>query len=289
MPTTTSEIRVAFRGEGGGAGELTWGQMRVWRKTRLTGRTMNLVVFMRMPGTPLAEMVNLLRFLVGRNPALRTRLEFGAGRTGADHPRQVVAESGDVPLQIFDIPDDATDAEVFEEADAVRARYERTWFDYEHEFPVRMGVIRRAGVVGYMVVAYSHVMIDGAGILAMVDDLAHLDKATGMSTAAAPGFSPLALAETQGSATGRRQTDKCLRYWAGPVLTESVADSKRFRSAGRNPRATWMPPPAPSSSRRPAPSGVCAGSSPTGSPRPRPPPGSTSSGTCTPRSPPSSA
>lgn len=218
MPTTTSEIRVAFRGGGGGTGELTWGQMRVWRTSRLTGRTMNLAVFMRMPaGTPLSEMADLLRFLVVRHPALRTRLEFGAGRTGADHPRQVVAESGDVPLEILDIHDDATDAEVFAEADVLRARYERTWFDYEHDFPVRMGVIRRAGSVAYMVVGYSHVMIDGAGILAMVADLPNLDKATGEATAAAPDFSPLSLAETQGSETGKRQTDKCLRYWAGQI------------------------------------------------------------------------
>ena len=84
MPITkTSELRVAFQGDGGGTGELTWGQMRVWRKARDTGRTMNLVVFMRMPpGTPLSEMIDLLRFLVVRHPALRTRLEFGPGPTG---------------------------------------------------------------------------------------------------------------------------------------------------------------------------------------------------------------
>lgn len=231
MPiTTTSELRVAFQGTGGGSGELTWGQMRVWRKTRATGRTMNLVVFMRMSGVPLSEMIDLLRFLVVRNAALRTRLELGPGRTGPEHPRQAVAESGDVPLQIFDVPGDATDAEVFDAAEVVRAQYERTWFDYEREFPVRMGVIRRAGTVAYMIVGYSHVMLDGAGILAMVADLRNLDKATGEATAPPPPFSALELAATQGSATGLRQAGKCLRYWASQI--ERLSDWQAAEPAG---------------------------------------------------------
>src|SRR5262249_39654820 len=126
MAVTVTEIPVDFRGESAGTAELTWGQTGVWRTARQTGRTMNLVTAVPLAeGTPLEEMVAVLRFVVSRHPALRTRLRFPGG-----HPWQVVAESGEVPLQIADIGDGDDPAAVAEE---LRARYELTWFDYENE------------------------------------------------------------------------------------------------------------------------------------------------------------
>jgi hypothetical protein len=102
-------------------------------------------------------------------------------------------------------------------AEELRSRYELTWFDYEHEFPVRMGVIRQSGVLRAMVVGYSHVMIDGAGLAALVHELEHLDRTTGKVTPPVCGLDPLALARAQYSPTGRRQTTRCLRYWEAQV------------------------------------------------------------------------
>jgi hypothetical protein len=210
MTVTNSEIPVDFHGTGAGTAELTWGQLQIWRTARETGRTMNLVMAMPLPeDTTLAEMVTVLRFVLGDHPALRTRLRFTDGPSGPRHPWQVVAESGEIPLQVLDIG--AEDPAVV--AEELRSRYELALFDYEHEFPVRMGVIRQSGVLRAMVVGYSHVMIDGAGLAALVRELAHLDRATGTVTPPVCGLDPLALARTQYSQAGRRQTTRCLRYW----------------------------------------------------------------------------
>jgi hypothetical protein len=160
---------------------------------------MNLVMVMPLPkGTTIEEMVESLRFVVSDHPALRTRLRYTAGPSGPRHPWQVIAESGKLPLQVLDIEDE--DPAVV--AEELRARYELTWFDYEHEFPVRMAVIRQAGVLRTMVVGYSHIMIDGAGLAVLVHELAHRDAKCGLD--------PLALARTQYSPAGRRQTTRCL-------------------------------------------------------------------------------
>jgi hypothetical protein len=173
LTITLSEIRVGFQGEGAGAGELTWGQMGIWRATLRNDRTINLAFPMPPPeGASVADVAGMLGFMVGRHPALRTRLRFTAGPSGDRHPRQVIAASGEVPLHIVDIGDDDDVATAAEE---LRLRYEHTWFDYENEFPVRMGVIRRRGVPVQLVFCYSHVMVDGSGLDLIHQDLAHLD------------------------------------------------------------------------------------------------------------------
>lgn len=215
MAITLSEIRVGFHGEGAGAGELTWGQMGIWRATLRNDRTINLAFPMPPPeGASVADLAAMLGFMVSRHPALRTRLRFTTGPSGDRHPQQVIAASGEVPLHIVDIGggDDAAAA-----AEELRSRYALTWFDYENEFPVRMGVIRQSGVPVRLVFCYSHVMVDGSGLDILFQDLKHLDRTTGEETAPAGGLSPLELARRQGSAAGRRQGERALRYWAAQL------------------------------------------------------------------------
>ncbi|HEV2342772.1 MAG TPA: condensation domain-containing protein [Actinocrinis sp.] len=215
MAVTLSEIPVDFRGEIAGVGELTWGQMGVWRRTRETGRTMNVVVIMPLPeSTALTTIVASVRFVVSRHPALRTRLRFVEEPFGQRRPQQVVAGAGHVPLQILDIDTDDDPAAV---AEQLRSRYELTWFDYEHEFPVRMGVVRCSGVLLRLVAGYSHVMTDGAGLEALARDFAHFDQGTGEATVPARVLDPLRLADVQNGPAGRRQNDKCMRYWAAQL------------------------------------------------------------------------
>jgi hypothetical protein len=209
---TVTEIRVAFHGQGSGVGQLTWGQMGIWRASQRNGKTMNLVWPLPLPaGTSLAEMAERLRFMVSRHPALRTRLRFVDGPTGERHPEQVIAESGEVPLHIVDIGDDDDPAAAAEE---LRSRYELTYFDYENEFPVRMGVIRQSGELAQLVVGYSHVMIDGGGLDALDQDLKRLDGNTGEAIAPPAGLNPLELARKQSSPAARRQSERAIKYWA---------------------------------------------------------------------------
>lgn len=215
MAITLSEIRVRFEGHGAGVGELTWGQSGILRTTQRTGRTMNVVVTMPLPdATALTEMTAVLRFLVSRHPALRTRLSYNDAPSGERRAQQIVAGSGEIPLYIADL-DDEDDAG--KAAEQMRSRFELEWFDYEREFPVRMGVVRRSGTLVHLVLGYSHVMVDGAGILALTRDLAGLDRATGQATAPPEGAGPLDIAAAQGSAAGRRQSERSIRYWAAQL------------------------------------------------------------------------
>jgi hypothetical protein len=115
-----------------------------------------------------------------------------------------------VPLEIVDVgPDDDADAV----AEELRSRYASVPFDYPLEWPVRMGVVRRDGVLTHVVLLYCHVAVDGFGIDAIVRDMANLDQATGEATAPVSGLTPLELAAKQRTPGGRRSSEKSLRYW----------------------------------------------------------------------------
>jgi Condensation domain len=215
LAITLSEIRVEFHGEGAGVGELTWGQMGIRRASLRNNRTINLAFPMPPPeGACLADVAGMLRFMVSRYPALRTRLRFTDEPSGDRHPQQVIAAAGEVPLHIVDIGGDDDPAAAAEE---LRWRYQHTWFDYENEFPVRMGVIRQSGELVRLVVCYSHVMVDGSGLDILHQELKHLDRITGEATGPAGGRSPLELAGWQGSAAGRRQSERAIKYWASQL------------------------------------------------------------------------
>ncbi|MFL6114495.1 MAG: condensation domain-containing protein [Catenulispora sp.] len=218
MAVTMGVIQVAFDADGAGAEELTWGQLGIWRRTRQTGRTMNIVLTLPLDdGTPLVELVGMLRFLVSRHPVLRTRLRFGVDPAGArQRPQQVVVASGEVPLHVVDVDGEGDDPAAA--AEELHSRYERDRFDYEHEFPVRMGVVQRWGKPAYLVIGYSHVLLDGAGIRALGRDVQHFDRAGGArGTATAPppeAPSVLEVARAQASPAGRRQSARAVRHWA---------------------------------------------------------------------------
>jgi hypothetical protein len=233
VAATLSEIRVAFEGDGAGSGELTWGQMGIWRTTQRTGRTMNIVMAMPLARwSSLTEMATMLRFMVSRHPALRTRLRFADGPTGPRHPRQVIAGSGEVPLHVVDIGDGDDPAAAAEE---LRSCYELTWFDYENEFPVRMGVIRQSGALAQMVLGCSHVMVDGNGLGVLFEDLERLDRRTGEAAGPPQGPRPLDLAGKQGSPAGRRQSERAIAHWAAQ-LGRLPAWRPADRACPREPR-----------------------------------------------------
>jgi hypothetical protein len=197
---------VAFEGDGAGAEELTWGQRDVWDLMRRTGRTMNIGGAVRAgDGETVERVAAVLRFLVGRHQALRTRLSLVDGGP----PRQVVSAAGEIALEVVDAGGE--DADVV--AERLRVRYQTTPFDPFAEWPVRMAVVCAGGTLTHVVVMYYHVVVDGFGIDAVVRDLARLDPATGLATAPAEGTQPLDVARQQRTPEALRQSDKSLRYW----------------------------------------------------------------------------
>ncbi|WP_432988992.1 condensation domain-containing protein [Dactylosporangium sp. CA-233914] len=180
---------------------MTWGQHEIWHTMRRTGRTLNIGGAVAVPpGATAEQYASMLAYLVGRHPALRTRFAFDER---GEPVRQVVDAAGEVHLEVVEGDTDA-------DAEALRSRYEFTPFDLAREHPVRWGVVGRGGALTHLVVQYSHLAVDGAGIEAIVRDLAH----HGAEHPPPPsGLSPLELAARQHSPAGRRQSEKALRYW----------------------------------------------------------------------------
>ncbi|WP_433061686.1 condensation domain-containing protein [Dactylosporangium sp. CS-033363] len=198
------DIVVAFEGEGSGIAELTWGQRDVWDLMRRTGRTMNIGgTVPAAPGETVEHLAALLRFIVGRHQALRTRLV----PTEGGPPRQEVHASGEIVLECVHAgPDAAVTAEV------LRVRYQTAHFEPFAEWPVRMGVVLDGQTPTHVVLMYYHVLVDGFGIDAIVRDLANFDG-QGDSGAPVQGVRPLELAAQQQEPAAIRQSEKALRHW----------------------------------------------------------------------------
>jgi hypothetical protein len=235
-------LLVPFAGDGAGAGELTWGQLAMWRAIREQHCSMGVGGPVALPpGTTVDDIVAGLRFVLGRHQSLRTRLMIDAD----GHASQVLSSEGEVAVEIIDIAEDEDPAAV---AAALRTRYHDREFDYEHEFPVRTGIIRQAGRLSHMVALYCHLAVDGAGADVLMADLANRDPVTGAATARVTAIQPLELARWQQSPAGQRQNEQALRYWARllravPARRFGESDDKRtprFWEARFTSRATYL-------------------------------------------------
>lgn len=222
-------LLVPFAGEGSGLEELTWGQWIAWRlmvdfgSMPMVGGAMHLE-----EGTTVDNIVHVLSFIVSRHQSLRTRIRVQPDGT----PMQLVADSGEVALEIVDTPEDEKPAEV---AEAVRLRFKNTHFDVTEDWPVRMAVILKDGVPDYFVAIYSHIAIDGYGFEALTGDLANLDRTTGEHLAPVSGPQPMEHARQQRTPAARKLSDVSIRYWEG-VLRNTPAQPFKGPYVEREPR-----------------------------------------------------
>jgi hypothetical protein len=222
-------VIIRFHGPGSDVEELTWSQRSIWDSMVAAGRSIAIGGMVAMPaGTTVDQVATILRFATSRHQSLRTRLTFESdGR-----PRQVVSESGEIALTVVDVPDAGDPAATAEE---IRARQELGTFDYVHEWPVWMSVVRHRGQVTHLVAMYSHLAVDGQGLAALVADLATMDPATGESAAPVEGVQPVDLARQQREPAAQRQSAAALRYWEGVLRS---IPPRRFRACHdrREPR-----------------------------------------------------
>jgi hypothetical protein len=201
----SQRLLVPFSGEGSGVEELTWGQWDVWRMMELSG-TPRMVggVTTLAEGTTVRQVRQLLSFIVSRHQSLRTRIQTGAD--GA--PKQVLASSGEVALEVADSAGDPAGA-----ARSIQDRFRAGPFDLASDWPVRIAVVRHRGELTHFVAMYPHVVIDGYGFDALVSDLAKLDPLTGRHLGPHGGVQPLELARQQRDPAAQRQSAASLRYW----------------------------------------------------------------------------
>jgi hypothetical protein len=230
-------ILVPFEGAGSGVGELSWGQQEIWRAMREQRSSLsNGAVTPLAAGTTIADVAAELRFIMGRHQSLRTRLRF---RADGRRPEQVVASSGEIPLEVID----AADADPAAVAGTVHDRYKEKDFDYSGEWPVRMAVTTQRGVPTHSVVMYCHLSGDGFSVVPMAASLAEQDTVTGLGPAPAVGLAapsaavlePLEQARWQRGPAGRRQSSMAMRHWERLLRTVPAG---RFGDSGdkRRPR-----------------------------------------------------
>lgn len=238
----TQRVTVPFAGEGSGEGPLTWGQLAIWRTIQQQRCSLGVGDASPLPeGTSLESVIAAFSFLIGRHQSLRTRVGFDAD----GDVMQVLAQRGEVPLEIVDVDDDGDPATV---GAALRRRYHDTEFDYTVEWPIRMAVIRHRGALTHVVALYCHLATDGFGVDAILGDLVNLDFQTGRAVAPVTTQQPLEQAGWQVGPTGRRQSQAAVRHWEQALRTvparrfrESTdRDEPRFRYVYYNTPATHL-------------------------------------------------
>jgi hypothetical protein len=233
-------ITVPFTGDGAGVDELSWGQREIWSAMRRQNWWLPIGYAQPLPpGTTVDDVVDGLRYWMGRYQTMRTRLRHDPD----GHTRQVVHASGEVTLEVVDADDHDDPAKVAEET---RLRYWHTDYDFVDEWPVRMAVIRHRGALTHQVVVLCHLVTDGLGAVVMMDE--HTRRPASPATAPAP----LDQVRWQRSPAGRRQCEAALQHWeallraiparrfpgpgAGGARTERRADGVGARrEGGRRP------------------------------------------------------
>ena len=205
-------LMVPFAGEGSGVDELTWGQQHIWNAVQELGSPMNMCAVRELPaGARVAQFAEELRFYASRFQSMRTRLRL----TPDALPKQEVVSSGQIPLEIIDVPAHDDPRQV---AENVAAWQEDTPFDYEREFPIKMTLIRQDGALTHLVMALCHFATDAVGAMTMYNDYINRDPRTGFATTLA-AMHPLEMTAQQRSPAALRQSDASLRYWEGLLRT----------------------------------------------------------------------
>lgn len=177
-------------------GPLTWGQKAIWQaveRTRPDDHYFNFTKVFQVPARamPLSvdRAVQAVRDLIDRHAALRTRLGFGA------EPYQIVDEQA-VP-QIW--------------PDADPGELEAAAFDYEKEWPLRVGLLTDGGNVTHVVLVFCHMATDGLGADIVLRDLRMLLVRGRVSGPPPP--QPLELARWQTSPEGRAVARAAAAHW----------------------------------------------------------------------------
>jgi hypothetical protein len=204
-------VLVAFEGEGAGEAELTFGQRGLWQSIVLAGAATVTHLVAADPGTTVADVADVLGFMVGRHQALRTRLVLRE----SGPPLQRVSTAGELPLLVVAAGADDP-AEV---AEALAAHWKVAPFAYETEWPVRMAAIVAGSgdqtgghTVTHVVTVFLHTSIDGFGLAALLADVDARDPETGAPAGPVTALPPLAQAAFEASPAGRRQNEQSLRY-----------------------------------------------------------------------------
>jgi hypothetical protein len=198
---------VRFTGAEASAEPLTWGQKAIYADMQASGDQFSMPGRMELPeGSTVADAAARLSRLVGQHAALRMRL----GTDGARGPRQQVAASGQIGLDILTLPDDTDRAGITRYIGHLWDTWPLARFDFHRDWPLRMAVLRHRGACVYLVWVLSHLAADGGAHLLLLDDL--------VTAGTAGGTEPrhpdlLDVARSEQTPQLRQLSSRAMRHW----------------------------------------------------------------------------
>ena len=205
-----------FCGGGAGTFRLTWAQEDFWRKViRRYGdesRYFNIAMVVDLAGGAVpdravsdqAAVIAALRQLVARNQVLRTHF-----LEGPDGPRQRIEGSGTFVVRIRRSTPEACRPD----ADALAAELAAAAFDHGAEWGIRLGLVCAGRSPVHLVFAISHLLADGSGVRALVEDFFDLMRVQATGGCLTDRWQPADQAVREQSGGSGRRNQAAIRYW----------------------------------------------------------------------------
>jgi hypothetical protein len=206
---TMDQVQLEFHADTGGTYPMTWGQQDFWRKKiRIYGAAswhFNLRMFVDLPdGTSADQAMVAVRRLVERNEVLRAHF-----LDGPEGLLQRSARTGIISLLLCRVPCEASRPR----AEALAAELAASPFNHEAEWGIRFGLVCVGRAARYLVFAISHVVADGGGILALLEEFLGLLRAAGNGSEPSRPWQPADQVHREQSQRGTRRNEAAVRYW----------------------------------------------------------------------------
>jgi len=228
------QIPVRFSGPGAGCAPLTWGHKQVLGDMEESGQTLNMSDVQALPpGTRVSEVAATLAGLMSRHPALRTR--FPAAQDGS--LRQEVTESGELFLQVADMPEHMDKTEFNARTREIRYAQALTPFDHAQEWPIRVAVTRQRGLATYWAWAVNHMVGDAMSMAMWQGELGY-----GIFAGRSPdprAMSMLELARLEQTPRLLAVNDRAMRHWESQLLHVPPLTFGPARYPGREGKRYW--------------------------------------------------
>jgi len=202
---------VDFSGGRSGSAVSTWGQYSIWTEMLEDApdhERFNVPIYNSYEkGIPISDLIAAIHRALATHESLRTRLR-GRPDGGLE---QVLYGDVRLPIDIVDTNDGDT------ELANKKVLWERLLskpFDFESEWPIRVGAIARNGSIRYVLVVVSHHAIDGWAVRFLERTLWR----QGITASASLSLQPLDEAQYQMSPAGQRIAAAAEDYWRNTLL-----------------------------------------------------------------------
>lgn len=216
MTELMDRIELAFQADTGGTFPMTWGQQAFWRqKIRVysleASRHFNIPMFIDLPDDIIADQAMVavaFRRLVERNEVLRSHF-----LDGPEGLRQRVERTGTIGLLVCQVPQQAPREASRSRAQALAAELAVAPFNHDVDWGIRLALVCAGGTPRHLAFAFSHMMTDGGGILALLNDFFGLLR--GQADASEPDrpWQPADQVHREQSERGTRRSQAAIRYW----------------------------------------------------------------------------